>query len=85
MEHQKIINFLDNTGDLLSKFITKTWIEVNGYTNNIEYNPISQFKFGTAILESSFCDYGHVHVLVKETINKPGADSTPWNTDKRNM
>ena len=46
MEHQKIINFLDNTGDLLSKFITKTWIEVNGYTNNIEYNPISQFKFG---------------------------------------
>ena len=85
MEHQKIINFLDNTGDLLSKFITKTWIEVNGYTNNIEYNPISQFKFGTAILKSSFCDHGHVHMLVKETSNKPEADSTPWNTDKRNM
>ena len=30
MENQKIINLLDNTSNQLSKFRTKSWIEING-------------------------------------------------------
>ena len=29
MEYQKIINLLDNKSNQLSKFRTKTWIEIN--------------------------------------------------------
>ena len=29
MEYQKIINFLDNTLNQPTKFITKTWVEIN--------------------------------------------------------
>ena len=29
MEYQKIVNWLDNTPDQLSKFRTKNWIEIN--------------------------------------------------------
>ena len=29
MEHQKIINFLDNTSNQQSKFRTKSWVKIN--------------------------------------------------------
>ena len=29
MEHQKIINLLDNTSNQSSKFRTKNWLEIN--------------------------------------------------------
>ena len=35
MEHQKIINLLDNTPNQLSKVRTKNWIEINDHTRGV--------------------------------------------------
>ena len=35
MEYQKIINLLDNTPNQLSKFRTKTWIEINDQSREV--------------------------------------------------
>ena len=51
MEHQKIINLLDNTPNQPSKFRTKNWVE-NNYSRGT-YNTNSQIKFKTSMFMSS--------------------------------
>ena len=51
MEHQKIINLLDNTSNQPTKFRTKKWIEINDEERGI-YNTNSQIKFKTSMLRS---------------------------------
>ena len=51
MEHQKIINLLDNTSNQPTKFRTKKWIEINDEERGI-YNTNSQIKFKTSVLRS---------------------------------
>ena len=51
MEHQKIINLLDNTSNRPTKFRTKKWIEINDEERGI-YNTNSQIKFKTSVLRS---------------------------------
>ena len=66
MEHQKIINLLDNTPNQPSKFRTKNWVE-NNYSRGT-YNTNSQIKFKTSMFMSSLWDYNDAYILVKETI-----------------
>ena len=51
MEHQKIINLLDNTSNQPTKFRTKKWIEINDEERGI-CNTNSQIKFKTSMLRS---------------------------------
>ena len=44
LEYQKIINLIGNTPDQLSKFRTKTWIEINNQSRGV-YSPNSDIRF----------------------------------------
>ena len=63
MEHQNIINLLDNTPSQPTKFRTKKWIEINDDSCRT-YNTNSQIRFKTSILKTSLCDYSYVYILV---------------------
>ena len=51
MEHQKIINLLDNTPNQPSRFRTKNWVE-NNYSRGT-YNTNSRIEFKTSMFMSS--------------------------------
>ena len=72
MEHQKIINLLDNSSHQPSKFRTKNWVEIND-ESRAACNRNSQIKFKTAVLKSILCDYSDAYILVKGTITIAGA------------
>ena len=57
MKYQKIINYLDNSSNQLSKFRTKNSIEINDQSRGV-YNTNSDIRFKTTVLKSSLCDYG---------------------------
>ena len=56
MKYQKIINYLDNSSNQLSKFRTKNLIEKNDQSRGV-YNTNSDIRFKTTVLKSSLCDY----------------------------
>ena len=66
IEYQKVINFLDNTPDQLSKFRTN-WTEINDQSRGV-CNTNSDIRFKTTMLNSSLCDYGDAYIPVKGTI-----------------
>ena len=67
MEHQKIINLLDNAPNQPSKFRTKSWVEMNDDARGT-YNTNNQIKSKTLMLKSSSCDYSDAYILVNGTI-----------------
>ena len=73
MEHQNIINLLDNTWNQPSKFRRKNWTEINDQSRGM-YNTNSKIRFKTAILMSSLCDYSDVHILFKGRITNTEAE-----------
>ena len=83
MEYQKIINFLENTSNQLTKFKTKNWIEINDESHDV-YNTVSHIKFKTSVLRSSYySDYGDVCIVVKGAISiKAQARDNTNNEDK---
>ena len=85
MENQKIINLLDNTSNQLSKFRTKSWIEINDQSRGV-YNTNSDIRFKTTMLKSSLCYYSDAYILVKRTITITGAgpDAATRQVDERN-
>ena len=84
MEYQKIINLLDNTPNLPTKFMKKSWIEINDESHGV-YNIASQIKFKTSMVRSSLCDYSDAYILVKGTITVPntGTAAAPNNRNKK--
>ena len=69
---KKIINFLDNKPDTLSKFRTKNWVEINDDSRGT-YNTYSQVKFKTSVLKWSSCNwsssnYNDAYIYVKGSI-----------------
>ena len=72
MEYLKILNLLHNTPNLLSKFRTKNWIEINDQSRGV-YNTNSDIRFKTTMLKSSLCDYSDAYILVKGRITITGA------------
>ena len=67
MEYLKIINLLENTSNQLSKFRTKSWIEINDQSRGV-YNTNCDIRFKTTMFKSSLCDYSYAYILVKGTI-----------------
>ena len=85
MEHQIIINLLDDARNQLYKFRTKNWVEINDELRGT-YNVNSQIKFKTTVLKSSLCDYSDAYILVKGTItvnDTSAAAATANNTGKK--
>ena len=85
MEHQKIINLLDNTSNEPSKFRTKNWGEINDESRGA-YDTDNQVKFKTTILKSSLCDYSDAYILAKGTItvsNTAAADADANSINKK--
>ena len=71
MEHQKVINLVDNTPNQLPKFRTRNWIEINEQSRGV-YNVNSDIRFKTTMLKSILCDYIDAYILVKGEITVTG-------------
>ena len=65
MEHQTILNLLNDASD--SKFVTRKWnvIYDNSNANNAERNENTN---NTEVLKSSFCDQNDAYILVRDDI-----------------
>ena len=63
---------LDKKSSQISKFRTKTWIEINDQSRGV-YNTNRDIKFKITILKSSLCDYSDAYIFVKGRITITGA------------
>ena len=68
MQHEKIINLLDNTPNQPTKFRAKHWVEINDETRET-YNTNSKIRFKTSKLRPRICDYSDTYILVKKNYN----------------
>ena len=85
MEHQKIINLLDNTPNQPTQLRTKNWVEIYDESRGT-YNTNIQIRFETSMLRTSLCDYSDAYILIKGTItvaNIAAADADANNTNKK--
>ena len=73
MEYQKIVNWLDNTSDQLSKSRTKNRIEINDQWRGV-YSTGNDIRFKTTMLKSSLYDYSDAYILLKGKIKITGAE-----------
>ena len=67
MQHEKIINLLDNTPNQPTKFRAKHWVEINDETRET-YNTNSKIRFKTSKLRPLICDYSDTYILVKKKL-----------------
>ena len=65
MEHQKILNLLNEASD--SKFVAKKWNIVND-PSNANYYPRNEIIYNTEVLKSNLCDYKGAYILVRGNI-----------------
>ena len=84
MEHQKIVNLIDDTSNQPSKFRTRNWVEINDESRGA-YNVNSQIKLKITMLKSSLYDYTDAYILVKGKITIVGAgkNATSKQADER--
>ena len=59
MEHQKILNLLNEAND--SKFVTRKWNIVNDNSNS-NYAAANEITHNEEILKSNLCDYNDVYI-----------------------
>ena len=86
MDHQKIINLLDDTTNQPSKFSTRNWVEINDESKERYDN--SNIRFKTSLIKSNLCDYSDSYILAKETITVPNvaaAGAAVINTNRKAM
>ena len=48
----------------ISKFWTKTWIEINDLSSG-QYSVNKNIRFKTSMLKSDLCDYSDTYIVVK--------------------
>ena len=65
MEHQKILNLLNETSD--SKFVTRKWNIVNDQSK-ASYNVGNEIIYNTGLLKPNLCDYNNAYILVRGDI-----------------
>ena len=86
METQKIVNLLNDSEKLNSKFATRKWYIVNDQ-NNGQYgrgnDNDSTIKFETKVIKPNLCDYSDVYTLVTGDI-KVGAVAEDTNVAFKN-
>ena len=68
METQKIINLLNDSSNVESKFATKKWYDIKSQTVKIKYVQNNYIKFKKENIKSSLCDYSDAFTLVKRHI-----------------
>ena len=75
METQKIVNLLNDSENLNSKFATRKWYIINDQ-NNGQYgmgnDTVSTIKFETKFIKPSLCDYSDAYVLVTGDVKVAG-------------
>ena len=54
MEHQKILNLLNEAND--SKFVTKKW-NIDNDQSNANYDEGNEIIYNAEVLKSDLCDY----------------------------
>ena len=74
---------LESTSDNLSKFRTRSWVEINGESRGNYAN--NDIRFKTIVLRSNLCDYADLYILVEGTIKitVTGANADGRNADER--
>ena len=74
MEHQKILNLLNEVND--SKFVTRNW---NIFTDqsNAKYDVGNETIYNTEVLKSNLCDHNDAYILVRGDITVTSAPETP--------
>ena len=73
MEHQKILNLLNEASD--SKFLTKNWNIVNDQSN-ANYGVGYEIIHNTEVLKSNLCDYNDAYILIRGDITVAEASET---------
>ena len=73
MEHQKVLNLLNETND--SKIIARKWNIVN-YNSKSNYDLTNKITYNADILKSNLCHYSDAHILVRGDITVVGAPAT---------
>ena len=73
MEHQKILNLLNNVND--SKFVTRKW-NIASDNSNSNYAAANEITYNTEILKSNICDYNDAYILVTGDITVVAATAT---------
>ena len=73
MEHQKLLNLLNETND--SKFVTRKWNIVNDNWKT-KYNTTNEINYNTEISKSNLCHYNDAYVLVTDNITVVAAPAT---------
>ena len=84
MEHQEILNLLDDTLNQSSKFRARNLIEINDASQGT-CNVSNQIKFKNSVVRSHLCDYSDAYIHVKETITAPNTEiaAAPNNKNKK--
>ena len=62
MEHQKILNLLNETN--VSKFVSGKWNIVNDDSKS-NYAATNEITYNTEILKSNLCDSNNAYILVR--------------------
>ena len=65
MEHQKILNLLNEAND--SKFVTRKWNIINDESKS-NYDATNEITYYTEILKSNLCDYNDAYILLSGNI-----------------
>ena len=73
MEHQKILNLLNEAND--SKFVTRKWNTVND-NSNANYYVGNKIMYCAEVLKSNLCDYNDACILVRGNITITGHQVT---------
>ena len=68
METHKIINLLNDSSNVESKFATKKWYDIKSQTVKIKYGQNNYIKFEKENIKSRLCDYSDAFTLVKRHI-----------------
>ena len=65
MQHHEISKLLNDS--TVSKFVTRTWIEVNDWSGG-QYSLNKNIRFKTSTPRSNFSDYSNAYIVVKGRI-----------------
>ena len=88
MEHQKIMNLLDNAKNEQSKFRAKNGAEINDGSQETynKDNQIIKLNFKASVMRLNLCDYSDVYILAIGTIatDGEGVNDAGKQADKKN-
>ena len=65
MEHQKLLNLLNDAND--SKFVMRKWNIVHD-NSKANYDAGNEITYNTRVLKSNLCDYNDAYILVTRNI-----------------